>query len=67
MNIEGISLDQTVVATSHRSVPPGFNLGHPPPDGGSKAHESSIGPTVIPWATPLVTPLAAWSRVFPGL
>ena len=67
MNIEDISLTQTIPSPGCRSGPRHFNLNHQPPDVGSKEHESSIAPPVIPWVRPLAIPLDGWPRVFPGL
>jgi hypothetical protein len=67
MNIEGMLTTQTAPLPDSHLGSCDFNLNDQPPQDGYDEHESSIAPPVIPWASPLATPLEVWPRVFPGL
>jgi hypothetical protein len=67
MNIEDIPTIRTVPLPDCQFSSCDFNLNNDPTHGGFDGHEFSVDPPVIPWASSLETPLAAWPRVFPGL
>jgi hypothetical protein len=67
MNIEGIPTTQTAPLPDSQLGSCDFNLNDQPPHDGHAEHGPSFASPVIPWATPLTTPLEVWPRVFPGL